>query len=137
MPRMFLGLIFWIGYTISILPMFPDSVTSENDVILALIVWIVLFLILLYQSHLYDKEVKEVQERIRESILGSMEIDSATVVLLYILSFFIPLAGFIVGAIYASKEEGHYKHVGKNCLIFSVMNIIFGFIMIVVILGSM
>ena len=65
------------------------------------------------------------------------QIDGTTVILLYILSFFIPLAGFIVGAIYASKDEEHYKHVGKNCLIFSVMNIIFGFIMIVVILGSM
>ena len=65
------------------------------------------------------------------------QIDSTTVILLYILSFFIPLAGFIVGAIYASKEEEHYKHVGKNCLIFSVINIVLGFIMIVAILGSM
>ena len=65
------------------------------------------------------------------------QIDGTTVILLYILSFFIPLAGFIVGAIYASKEEEHYKHVGKNCLIFSVMNIILGFIMMVAILGSM
>ena len=64
------------------------------------------------------------------------QIDNTTVILLYILSFFIPLAGFIVGAIYASKDEEHYKHVGKNCLIFSVMNIILGFIMIVAILGS-
>jgi positive regulator of sigma E activity len=65
------------------------------------------------------------------------QIDETTVLLLYILSFFIPLAGFIVGAIYASKDEEHYKHVGKNCLIFSVLNIILGFIMIVAILGSM
>ncbi|MDP6442090.1 MAG: hypothetical protein QF482_05785 [Candidatus Poseidoniia archaeon] len=58
------------------------------------------------------------------------QIDGTTVILHYILSFFIPLAGFIVGAIYASKDEEHYKHVGKNCLIFSVMNIVLGFIMI-------
>ena len=62
------------------------------------------------------------------------KIDGTTVLLLYILSFFIPLAGFIVGAIYASKDEEHYKHVGKNCLIFSVLNIVLGFIMIAVIL---
>ena len=55
------------------------------------------------------------------------QIDNTTVILLYILSFFIPLAGFIVGAIYASKDEEHYKHVGKNCLAFAVLNII-GFI---------
>ena len=64
------------------------------------------------------------------------QIDNTTVILLYILSFFIPLAGFIVGAIYASKDEEHYKHVGKNCLIFSVINIVLGFIMIAAILGS-
>ena len=64
------------------------------------------------------------------------EIDNTTVILLYILSFFIPLAGFIVGAIYASKDEEHYKQVGKNCLIFSVMNIVLGFIMIAVILAG-
>ena len=64
------------------------------------------------------------------------QIDNTTVILLYILSFFIPLAGFIVGAIYASKDEEHYKQVGKNCLIFSVMNIVLGFIMIAVILAG-
>ena len=65
------------------------------------------------------------------------QIDGTTVILLYILSFFIPLAGFIVGAIYVSKDKEHYKHVGKNCLIFSVINIVLGFIMIAAILGSM
>ena len=65
------------------------------------------------------------------------EIDGTTVLLLYILSFFIPLAGFIVGAIYASKDEEHYKYIGKNCLIFSVLNIVLGFIIIAVMLGSM
>jgi cytochrome b561 len=58
------------------------------------------------------------------------KIEGITVILLYILSFFIPLSGFIVGAIYVSKDEEHYKHVGKNCLIFSLMNIVLGFIMI-------
>jgi Ca2+/Na+ antiporter len=78
---------------------------------------------------------KKISEQ--ENTIEKKEIDDTTVMLLYILSFFIPLAGFIVGAIYASKDEEHYKHVGKNCLIFSVMNIILGFIMIVAILGSM
>ena len=64
------------------------------------------------------------------------QIDDTTVILLYILSFFIPLAGFIVGAIYASKEEEHYKHVGKNCLIFSVLNLVLGFIVIVAIIAG-
>jgi len=67
-----------------------------------------------------DKKLSKIEE----------QIDDTTVFLLFILSFVIPLAGFIVGAIYASKDEEHYKHVGKMCLIFSVMNIVLGFIMI-------
>ena len=65
----------------------------------------------------YEKAESESSEIIKQ-------IDGTTVLLLYILSFFIPLAGFIVGAIYASKDEEHYKHVGKNCLIFSTLNIV-------------
>ena len=76
-------------------------------------------------------------EKQSESSTIEKQIDDTTIILLYILSFFIPLAGFIVGAIYASKDEEHYKHIGKNCLIFSVMNIILGFIIIAVMLGSM
>ena len=66
--------------------------------------------------------------------MSGKKIDGTTVLLLYILSFFIPLAGFIVGAIYASKEEEHYKYVGKNCLNYSLLNIVFGFIMLAIIL---
>ena len=40
-----------------------------------------------------------------ESSTIEKQIDGTTIILIYILSFFIPLAGFIVGAIYASKEE--------------------------------
>ena len=82
------------------------------------------FLVLLTIYKVVSKQNKEKHSEIEK------EIDGTTVLLLYILSFFIPLAGFIVGAIYASKEEEHYKHVGKNCLIFSVLNIVFGFIML-------
>ena len=57
---------------------------------------------------------------------GEKKIDSTTVLLLYTLSLFIPLAGFIVGAIYVLRDEEHYKYVGKNCLIFSVLNISLG-----------
>ena len=53
-----------------------------------------------------------------------IKVDKTATTLLYILSFFIPFAGFIVGAIYLSKDEEHYKHIGKNCLIFSVLNIV-------------
>mgnify|MGYP001348224980 CR=1 FL=1 len=73
--------------------------------------------------------VKRAMNREKEEVKYIEKIDSLTVTLLYILSFFIPLAGFIVGAIYASKEEEHFKQVGKNCLIFSVLNIGIVFLM--------
>ena len=77
---------------------------------------------------------KFVSEKVQaKSFPMEKQIDNTTVILLYILSFFIPLAGFIVGASYASKEEEHYKHVGKTCLIYSVMNVFLGFIIIALI----
>ncbi len=72
---------------------------------------------------------RNIEKQEKEEVKYIEKIDSLTVTLLYILSFFIPLAGFIVGAIYASKEEEHFKHVGKNCLIFSVLNIGIVFLM--------
>ena len=68
----------------------------------------------------------------QKSLSIEQQIDDTTVLLLYILSFFIPLAGFIVGAIYASKDEEHYKHIGKNCLIFSVLNIVLGVVTVAI-----
>ena len=76
----------------------------------------------------FSKEVKELREKTVESM--EIKVDKTATTLLYILSFFIPFAGFIVGAIYLSKDEEHYKHIGKNCLIFSVMNIVFGLLII-------
>lgn len=37
--------------------------------------------------------------------------------LFYVLSFFIPLAGIIIGAIYMSKPDPENKKFGKTCLI--------------------
>jgi hypothetical protein len=53
--------------------------------------------------------------------------------LLYVLSFLIPLAGFIIGAIYVSKNEADYKDVGQGCLLLALINIILGFIILLVV----
>lgn len=37
--------------------------------------------------------------------------------LFYILSFIVPLAGIIIGAIYMGKADAACKKFGKNCLI--------------------
>ena len=78
-----------------------------------------------------NREKYKLPEYSKPSNKMEIKVDKTATTLLYILSFFIPFAGFIVGAIYLSKDEEHYKHIGKNCLIFSVMNIVFGSIMVV------
>lgn len=42
-------------------------------------------------------------------------------ILLYIVSFLIPIAGFIIGAIYYTKPEQEYKHVGKICIVLGLV----------------
>ena len=44
-------------------------------------------------------------------------------ILLYLLSFFIPIVGFIIGAIYYTKPET--KEVGKMCIILGILSIVF------------
>jgi hypothetical protein len=41
-------------------------------------------------------------------------------ILFYLLSFFMPLAGIILGAIYLSKTDAELKKFGKNCLIAAI-----------------
>jgi hypothetical protein len=40
--------------------------------------------------------------------------------LFYIISFLIPLAGIIIGAIYMGKPDPECKRFGKNCLIAAI-----------------
>ena len=51
-------------------------------------------------------------------------ISSGMKILFYILSFLIPLAGFIIGAIYWTKPDEPSKHVGKMCIIFAIVGIL-------------
>jgi Double zinc ribbon len=46
--------------------------------------------------------------------------------LFYIVSFIFPIAGFIIGAIYYTKPEKEYKHVGKMCIVFAIVAIVVG-----------
>ena len=57
------------------------------------------------------------------------KIDSTTTVTLYSLSLLIPLCGCIVGAIFVTNEHEHYKHVGKYCLILSLLNLVISIIL--------
>ena len=130
--------IFWF-YVIPEEERFVVTVMKSDEVFLSYsqLFFIFLGIIVLITQKLNINSLYKVYKKYKQMDKQiDRQIDNTTVILLYILSFFIPLAGFIVGAIYASKDEEHYKHVGKNCLIFSVINIVLGFIMIAAILGS-
>lgn len=45
-------------------------------------------------------------------------------ILVYLLSFFIPFLGIIIGIIlYASSKEDDYRHVGKICILISLLSV--------------
>lgn len=46
--------------------------------------------------------------------------------LFYLVSFLIPIAGFIIGAIYSSNNNPDNQKVGKNCLYVSIGTILIG-----------
>ncbi|MDR6999514.1 hypothetical protein [Neobacillus niacini] len=45
-------------------------------------------------------------------------------VLLYILSFFIPVVGIILGIIWMNDQDPEKKQVGKTCLIVGIVSIV-------------
>lgn len=44
--------------------------------------------------------------------------------LFYVISFLVPLAGIIIGAIYMGKPDTECKRFGKNCLTAAIANFI-------------
>ena len=46
----------------------------------------------------------------------------------YIISFLIPLVGFILGAILLSKDDEEEKSVGKTCIILGIVSVVIGVI---------
>ena len=53
-----------------------------------------------------------------EPVSGGMKI------LLYLLSFFIPIVGFIMGFIYYTKTNPQEKAIGKTCIILAIVSIV-------------
>ncbi|WP_066288184.1 hypothetical protein [Bacillus sp. FJAT-29937] len=45
-------------------------------------------------------------------------------VLFYLLSFFIPIVGIILGIIWMNDQDIDKKSVGKNCLLISIISIV-------------
>jgi hypothetical protein len=49
------------------------------------------------------------------------EISGGMKILLYVVSFLIPLAGFIIGIVFYTRPDPQSKHVGKMCIIIGVI----------------
>ncbi len=45
-------------------------------------------------------------------------------ILLYIVSFLVPVAGIIIGVIYMGKEDEESKALGKTCLIIAIVGFV-------------
>ncbi|UCH78034.1 MAG: hypothetical protein JSU81_09975 [Candidatus Coatesbacteria bacterium] len=48
-------------------------------------------------------------------------------VLFYVISFIVPIAGIILGALYLSKPDEANREFGKYCLLAAVINFALGF----------
>ena len=134
------SLLLIVGIAQGIEQMYIAKESGVAGMVLAFLGWdgILPYLLLFITILWYGSDLEKLPKWLRENLAifeyqGSIkdkQIDDTTIILLYLLSFFIPLAGFIIGAIYASKDEKHYKHVGKNCLICSALNVVLSFIVI-------
>jgi hypothetical protein len=54
------------------------------------------------------------------------EITQGTKILFYVLSFFIPLAGIIIGIIYMGRPDEESKQLGRTCLYIAIAVIVLG-----------
>lgn len=81
----------------------------------------------------HDYRAQWMRPQVFEPISTGMKI------LFYILSLMIPLAGFIIGIIYYSKQDPESKHVGKICIVLAVVGILasvgFAAVLYVMVLG--
>lgn len=62
------------------------------------------------------------------------ETDKHSYTFQYVISFLIPLVGFILGAILLSKDDEEEKSAGKSCIILGIVAVIISTIIIVLIL---
>ena len=69
-------------------------------------------------GHDSQEHAHKALQPLEESIEGGVR------ALLYIGSIFVPLAGFIIGAIFLTNTGPEHKRVGKTCLMLGVIGIL-------------
>ena len=73
------------------------------------------------KSKYYDLEY---YENLEENKKDGEELEKDSYAFQYIISFLIPLVGFILGAILLSKEDDEKVAVGKHCIIIGIVSIV-------------
>lgn len=56
--------------------------------------------------------------------IGGMDLSGGQRALLYILSFFIPVVGIILGIVWMNDQDIDKKAIGKTCLIIGIVAIV-------------
>ncbi len=74
---------------------------------------------LLYENSLYDDELTEIKSGKATTKSFSFQ---------YIISFLIPLVGFIMGGIMASDKDSDTSSAGKTCIIIAIISTILSFV---------
>ncbi len=89
-----------------------------------------------YCGHAFDKSKYYKKEYYLQDDLETAEeeTNSKSYAFQYIISFIIPLVGFILGAILLSKDDEEEKSVGKTVIILGIVSIVIGTIITVFIL---
>ena len=68
---------------------------------------------------------------------GEPPVEDGFRIVCYVISFFIPIIGIIIGLIHYGKPEPWHKEFGKKCLQLALFAIIFGFVMSMLFFGAM
>ena len=86
-----------------------------------------------YCGHVFDKSKYYNKDYYLQDDFETAEeeTDSKSYAFQYIISFIIPLVGFILGAILLSKDDEEEKSVGKTVIILGIVSIVIGTIITV------
>lgn len=68
----------------------------------------------------YDLDYYEKQNEELEELSGTQTKEGESNVFRYVVSFLIPLIGYILGAILLSKDSSDEKSAGKNCILLGI-----------------
>ena len=54
----------------------------------------------------------------------------------YVISFLVPLVGFILGALLLAKDDEEEKDIGKTCIIIALISVVISFVVLFVNISS-